>query len=140
MKEFHKDIFSEIESDIKEIFPFVEKIDVKTICEIKDVIITGLPIGTFIPVLLIKERKIKNPVSAFKISSGMMRDVIQLVDVYTMPENSIYLIDEIENSMGIRSLPVMIDILRKFSKKKKIQFIFTTHHAYAKNISHWGKL
>jgi len=67
-----------------------------------------------------------------------MRAVIQLVDVYTMPENSIYLIDEIENSMGIRSLPVMIDILFKFSGK--IQFIFTTHHAYIFNnvdVKYW---
>jgi Fe-S cluster assembly ATPase SufC len=68
----------------------------------------------------------------------MMRAIIQLVDIYTMPNHSIYLIDEIENSMGIRSLPVMIDILFKFSKK--IQFVFTTHHAYIFNnidVGYW---
>ena len=138
LKEFHKDVFSGIESDFKNIFPFVEKIDVKPINEIKDVGISSLPIDTFIPVLLIKEKKLKKPVPVFAISSGMMRAVIQLVDVYTMPENSIYLIDEIENSMGIRSLPVMIDILFKFSRK--IQFIFTTHHAYIFNnvdVKYW---
>jgi hypothetical protein len=48
-----------------------------------------------------KKRK-KNVISFFQISSGMMRAVIQRVDVYTMLEDSIYLIDEIENSMGIR--------------------------------------
>lgn len=138
LKEFHGDVFSGIESDFKKIFPFVQKIDVKPINEIKDVGVSSLPIDTFIPVLIIKEKKLKNPVPVFDISSGMMRAVIQLVDVYTMPENSIYLIDEIENSMGIRSLPVMIDILFKFSRK--IQFIFTTHHAYIFNnvdVKYW---
>jgi len=138
LKEFHKDVFSGIESDFKNIFPFVEKIDVKPINEIEDVGGSSLPKDTFIPVLLIKEKKLKKPVPVFSISSGMMRAVIQLVDVYTMPENSIYLIDEIENSMGIRSLPVMIDILFKFSGK--IQFIFTTHHAYIFNnvdVKYW---
>lgn len=138
LKEFHKDVFSGIESDFKNIFPFVEKIDVKPINEIEDVGGLSLPKDTFIPVLLIKEKKLKKPVPVFSISSGMMRAVIQLVDVYTMPENSIYLIDEIENSMGIRSLPVMIDILFKFSGK--IQFIFTTHHAYIFNnvdVKYW---
>jgi hypothetical protein len=138
LKKFHNDVFLEIESDFKEIFPFVEKIDVKPINEIKNVFISGLPIDTFIPILLIKEKKVKELIPVFRISSGMMRAVIQLVDVYTMPENSIYLIDEIENSMGIRSLPVMIDILFKFSEK--IQFIFTTHHAYIFNnvdVKYW---
>ena len=138
LKKFHNDVFLEIESDFKEIFPFVEKIDVKPINEIKNVFISGLPIDTFIPILLIKEKKVKELIPVLRISSGMMRAVIQLVDVYTIPENSIYLIDEIENSMGIRSLPVMIDILFKFSKK--IQFIFTTHHAYIFNnidVKYW---
>jgi hypothetical protein len=138
LKEFHGDVFSGIESDFKKIFPFVQKIDVKPINEIKDVGVSSLPIDTFIPVLIIKEKKLEKPVPVFDISSGMMRAVIQLVDVYTMPENSVYLIDEIENSMGIRSLPVMIDILFKFSRK--IQFIFTTHHAYIFNnvdVKYW---
>jgi len=138
LKEFHGDVFSGIESDFKKIFPFVQKIDVKPINEIKDVGVSSLPIDTFIPVFIIKEKKLKKPVPVFDISSGMMRAIIQLVDVYTMPENSIYLIDEIENSMGIRSLPVMIDILFKFSRK--IQFIFTTHHAYIFNnvdVKYW---
>ena len=130
--------FSGIESDFKNIFPFVEKIDVKPISEVKEAEDLSLPLDAFIPVLIIKEKKLKKLVPVFSISSGMMRAVIQLVDVYTMPENSIYLIDEIENSMGIRSLPVMIDILFKFSGK--IQFIFTTHHAYIFNnvdVKYW---
>lgn len=141
LKQYHSDIFFEIESDFKDIFPFVEKIDVKPINEIKEMEVSSLPIDTFIPILLIKEKKVKESIPVLRISSGMMRAVIQLVDVYTMPENSIYLIDEIENSMGIRSLPVMIEILFKFSKK--IQFIFTTHHAYIFNnvdVKYWKVL
>jgi len=141
LKQYHNDVFLEIESDFKEIFPFVEKIDVRPINEVKEMEVSSLPIDTFIPILLIKEKKVKEWIPVLRISSGMMRAVIQLVDVYTMPKNSIYLIDEIENSMGIRSLPVMLDILFKFSKK--IQFIFTTHHAYIFNnvdVKYWKVL
>jgi hypothetical protein len=141
LKQYHSDIFFEIESDFKDIFPFVEKIDVKPINEIKEMEVSSLPKTFILPILLIKEKKVKEWIPVLRISSGMMRAVIQLVDVYTMPENSIYLIDEIENSMGIRSLPVMIEILFKFSKK--IQFIFTTHHAYIFNnvdVKYWKVL
>lgn len=138
LKEFQKEIFAELEADFKEIFPFVEKLAIKPSNEVNGVVFPNVPLDTFIPVVLIKEKKVPQPIPIFRFSSGMMRALVQLVDVYTMPENSIYLIDEIENSMGIRSLPVMIDILLKFSKK--IQFIFTTHHAYILNnvdIKYW---
>lgn len=138
IKMFHKDTFSEIEADFKEIFPFVEGIDIRPIHEVKGVEVSSLPMDTFIPIIIIKEKKVKKQIPVFQFSSGMMRAIIQLLDIYTMPNHSIYLIDEIENSMGIRSLPVMIDILFKFSKK--IQFIFTTHHAYIFNnidVGYW---
>ena len=43
-----------------------------------------------------------------------------------MPKNSVYLIDEIENSLGIIALPALIDAL--ISNSNRLQLIMTTHH------------
>ena len=43
-----------------------------------------------------------------------------------MPGTPDDIIDEVENSMGVKSLPTLIDIL--FEHSGRIQFIFTTHH------------
>lgn len=131
LKNFHEETFREIENYFKEIFPFVENIDVVSLSEVPDISTPILSQDTFIPILIIRENKVSKQIPVFQLSSGMMRAIIQLVDIYTMPKNSIYLIDELENSMGIRSLPTMLDIL--LNKSLDIQFIFTTHHAYIFN-------
>lgn len=142
IKEYHKETFKQIESDLKDIFPFVLKIDIRPINEIEGLEISSpIPLDIFIPIIMLKEIKIKNSIPVVSISSGMLRALIQLVDIYTMPENSIYLIDELENSMGIKSFPVMFDILK--SKSNKIQLIFTTHHPYIFhniNVKNWKVL
>lgn len=131
LKHFHEETFREIENYFKEIFPFVKNIDVVPSSKVPDIRSSILPKDTVIPILIIRENKVSKQIPVFQLSSGMMRAIIQLVDIYTMPKNSIYLIDELENSMGIRSLPTMLDIL--LNKSLDIQFIFTTHHAYIFN-------
>jgi len=138
LKKYHPNVFSKIEKDFTEIFPFVSQLDVKPINEVRAINMSSFPMDVLIPILVVKEKAIKEEIPMMNLSSGMLRAIIQLVDVYIMPKNSIYLIDEFENSMGVRSLPVMCDLLK--DKSSEIQFIFTTHHPYILNnvdVKYW---
>ncbi|MHA2313099.1 MAG: AAA family ATPase [Candidatus Thorarchaeota archaeon] len=134
----HPKIYTKIKDSYTEIFPFVKDISIEPFNEIEGIQQTNIPPDLFVPVILIKETGIKKPIPIYNISAGMMRAIIQLIDIYTMPKGSIYLIDELENSMGVKSLPAMIDIILELSSD--IQYIFTTHHAYIFNnvpIKYW---
>ena len=60
-----------------------------------------------------------------QLSSGMKKVLLIITDVLTLPKESIYMIDEYENSLGINA----IDFLPQFilDHGKDIQFIITTH-------------
>ena len=140
LRKYHPHTYNLIKNDFKEIFPFVLESDVRPITEIKNLKIKmpPLPLDALTPLLLVKEKNVKNKIPILALSSGMIRAFIQLIDLYTMPKGGIYLIDEFENSMGIKSLPVMLDIL--MNNKSDIQLIFTTHHPYIfnnVNIKYW---
>lgn len=138
LKEYHTDIFNKIESRFKEIFSFVTSLDIQSTNKIKNINLPKLALDAFIPILLIKEKGVRNEIPVLNLSSGMLKAIIQLVDVYTIPDGSIYLIDELENSMGFQSLDLMMEIL--LNQSDKIQFIFTTHHPYIfnnVNVKYW---
>lgn len=139
LKMHHRRIYERVFRDFKTIFPFVTDMNVKPAKEVKQLTIQmKLPLDIVIPVLVIKEKGVKEEIPIVNMSSGMLRCIIQLVDIYSMPDDSVYLIDELENSMGVRALPQMTDIL--LSRSNKIQLIFTSHLPYVfnnVNIRHW---
>ncbi|MCJ7570744.1 MAG: ATP-binding protein [Candidatus Thermoplasmatota archaeon] len=138
LEKYYPEIFKQIINDFKQIFPFVNNVYIRMYTPEKNKEASGLPFNSVLPMFLIKEKEVDTEIPLFSLSSGMIRALIQLIDIYTIPKGSIYLIDEIENSMGITSLSVMIDIL--FANKGDIQYIFTTHHPYIFNnvdIKYW---
>ncbi len=64
------------------------------------------------------------------ISSGMMKTLMYISELYLAPENCIILIDEFENSLGINCLDSITELLLD---DKKSQFIITSHHPYIIN-------
>lgn len=66
-----------------------------------------------------------------QISSGMLRFLMLLIDLYLSPDGSIFLIDEIENSLGINCLDEYIHQLQHANRN--IQIIATSHHPYIIN-------
>ena len=138
IKEYHREVYEEIKENFKLIYPFVEEIDIKPINEVPDVEVPPIMAGAFVPIITIHERNVKDDISLMNLSSGMVKALIYLIDIFSVPKESIYLIDEVENSFGIKSLPTMIDIL--ISKSNEIQFVLTSHHPYIINnisIKHW---
>ena len=138
LKLYHPSIFNSIVNDFKQIFPFVKHVDMRNINEIDYLNIPSPAFDALIPILVINEKGVSESIPMIRFSAGMLRALIQLLDIYMMPKGSIYLIDEIENSMGIKSLPIMMDLI--LERSDDIQFIFTTHHPYIfnnVNLKYW---
>jgi len=135
LKMHHPAIYNKIFNDFKRIFPFIQEMDIKPAKQVKQLTIQmNIPLDIVIFVLVIREKGVKEEIPIVNMSSGMLRCIIQLVDIYTMPDNSIYLIDELENSMGVKALPEMTEIL--LGRGNNIQLIFTSHLPYIFNNVH----
>lgn len=115
-------IFKTIKNKLKEIFPQVE-----------DLVIREEPTGNGINIvnLYIKEKGIKTLIHQGNISSGMMRTIEHLCDIYLSPDNAVILIDEFETSLGVNCINFITDGI--LSKENKNQYIITSHHPYIIN-------
>lgn len=65
------------------------------------------------------------------ISAGMRKTISFLVDLLTMSNNYVVLIDEIENGLGVNCLDEVYDLLT--SLRTDLQLIMTSHHPYIIN-------
>ena len=62
------------------------------------------------------------------ISSGMVKTLQLITDLFLSSESNVILIDELENGFGINCIDAVWDIVKK--KARNIQFILTSHHPY----------
>jgi len=85
-----------------------------------------MPLGTDIPVVLIKERGINKPIALSDVSSGMQKVLLIVTDVITTPTTMLYMIDEYENSLGVNAIDFLPPFLAECGGTR--QFIMTTHH------------
>lgn len=81
--------------------------------------------------LFIKEKGVSHWISQENISSGMLKTLVHISELYLLPEDSILLIDEFENSLGVNCLDIVTKNLN--IENRKIQFILTSHHPYIIN-------
>lgn len=82
-------------------------------------------------IIQIKEKGVEKWISQSDISSGMLRSLMQISEIYLCPEGSVLLMDEFENSLGVNCIDELTnDIL---SVDRNIQFILTSHHPYIIN-------
>ena len=81
--------------------------------------------------IFIKERGINHWISQENISSGMLKTLMHISELYLMPNDSVLLIDEFENSLGVNCLDIITKNLSIGSRN--IQFILTSHHPYIIN-------
>jgi len=113
--------FTLICDQFKRVFPFVDDIRIRTAAEA-----LNMPLGTDIPVVLIKERGINKPIALSDVSSGMQKVLLIVTDVITTPTTMLYMIDEYENSLGVNAIDFLPPFLAECGGTR--QFIMTTHH------------
>jgi AAA15 family ATPase/GTPase len=128
LQAFFPDVFNEIKERYIDVFPEVK--DVRVSSEINSD-------GDFMPFLFfeIQENGLEDWIPQERISSGMFRTLIFLVEVITAPEESVILIDEFENSLGINCMAELTDFI--LDKSPDVQFILTSHHPYIINNIPW---
>ncbi len=72
------------------------------------------------------------------LSAGMMKVLVYLTELALAPPGSVFLVDELENSLGINCLPEIADYF--LEKSRDVQFILTSHHPQVINkipSDHW---
>lgn len=124
----YPDIFKTIKNDFIEIFPFVEDLRFGS----PDALTTAKhnP-APDLRILQLKERDSKNWVCVWDFSSGMHKTLSLLASIYLSAQNSIFLIDEFENSFGVNC----IDMITQKIALNPLgnQFILSSHHPYIIN-------
>lgn len=126
----YPDIVKKIKSKFIEVFPQVEDVKIEIIED------NGTPSYASFPIQ-IKEIGVNDWILQNHISSGMLKTLIYIAELYLSPEGTVILIDEFENSLGINCIDVVTDLI---VENRNIQFILTSHHPYIINnigMEHW---
>jgi hypothetical protein len=122
------DIYEEIKSRFIDIFPQIEDLKVEPF---KTDIFPKAFADKFPPVIYIKEKYVQKWIIENRMSSGMLRTIIHIAEIFLANEGSVILIDEFENSLGINCIDILTDDL--IHENKTLQFIATSHHPYIIN-------
>ena len=125
--ENHLNIFKNIKSKFIDVFQQIEDIKVEPL-KTDDL---PLEYTQNTPVILIKEKSVSKWIPEDKMSSGMLRTLIQISEIFLLNKGSVILIDEFENSLGINCIDVLTDDI--IHENKNLQFIATSHHPYIIN-------
>ncbi|MDD1428672.1 ATP-binding protein [Dolichospermum sp. ST_sed9] len=126
LQKFLPDVFNEIKEYYIDIFSEVNNVRVSSEINLD---------GDFMLSFEIQENSLEDWIPQKRISSGMFRTLIFLVEVITAPEESVILIDEFENSLGINCMAELTDFI--LDKSPDVQFILTSHHPYIINNIPW---
>jgi len=90
------------------------------------------------PHLKIKEKNVSNWIHHDKISSGMLKTLMQIGQLFLSSEGTVVLIDEFENSLGLNCIDIVTETL--LYDNRNLQYILTSHHPYIINaigLEHW---
>ncbi|MDX2303468.1 MAG: ATP-binding protein [Microscillaceae bacterium] len=122
-EEFAK-LWSTILQSYKDIFPQVESIEFLLSYR------KGSNSKFFPTIRLIEKKHPETPISEEDISSGMLKTLLMLAQIYLIPDNSVVLVDELENSLGVNCMDT---VLENIVFENRGQFILTSHHPYIIN-------
>ena len=121
------DTFEKIKSRFVDIFQQVEDMKIEPL-ETDD-----LPkrFTESVPAIYIKQKSVPKWIREDRMSSGMLRTLIHIAEIFLSNEGSVILIDEFENSLGINCIDILTDDL--IHENQTLQFIITSHHPYIIN-------
>jgi predicted ATPase len=119
--------FSKIKEVFISVFPNVLDIKIETVKD-EDIPIVLSKLLKEATTVSIREKGVEDWIE--NISSGMIKTLMYISELYLAPENCVILIDEFENSLGVNCLDSVTELVLD---NKKLQFIITSHHPYIIN-------
>ena len=112
VKNYYVDIYVKIFDAVKELFMEIEDLDVEEDREREIYLVTIKVYG----------KKLFQQ----DISNGMLKTIYYIVELFTMSEDSLVLIDEFENGLGVNCIDILSELM--LSERNDLQFIITSHH------------
>lgn len=68
-------------------------------------------------------------ITARSLSDGTLRFLAILAALYSAPEGSVFLLEEIENGLHPTRIHLLVELLEQFAEARKLQIIATTHNS-----------
>lgn len=112
LKEYFYDDYVRIFDSLKELFGEINDISVKK-NEVEDVYVIAIEVYG-------------KTIEQHNISNGMLKSLYYIIEWMTLPQNSLVLIDEFENGLGVNCIDVLAESI--IHECPNIQFIITSHH------------
>lgn len=109
---FYESLYVKIFDAIKELFIEIEEIDV----------VEDEQREIFLLSMQVYGKKLRQ----YDISNGMLKTIYYIVELYTMASNSLIMIDEFENGLGVNCIDLLSETL--LTTRDDLQFIITSHH------------
>ncbi|NJL28644.1 MAG: ATP-binding protein [Thermoanaerobaculia bacterium] len=125
--------FADIVDSYKEIFDHVEDVQVGPFSKFEERGYDDPPVssGRYQLTIAIRERGVEGWLTHRRVSAGMLRTLVHLLELALAPAGTVVLIDEFENSLGVNCLPQVADHI--LGRAGELQFIITSHHPYVIN-------
>lgn len=128
-----KSTFDEIKNRFIQVFPQVEDVKIEPVRqnEFSNIVFEAT-------VIHIKEKGVQKLIPHSRMSSGMLRTLLHIAEMYLWNQGTVILIDEFENSLGLNCIDVLTEDL--IYGDNTVQFIATSHHPYIINkipFEHW---
>ena len=111
-KRYYPELYIKIFDAVKELFIEVEDIDVEE-DSIREMYLVSIKV--YGKKLLQRD-----------ISNGMLKTIYYIVELFTMSKDSLVLIDEFENGLGVNCIDILSELM--LSERNDLQFIITSHH------------
>jgi hypothetical protein len=134
LEKYFPKIYSKIVASYQGVFRFIESVKIKNSDDLQNL---GIPF-TGIPIFCIREQNVNKWIRVDELSSGMQKALLIITDLFSLPDDVVYMIDEYENSLGVGAINVLPDIL--FSGEIPYQVFVTSHHPYTISnfpLEHW---
>ena len=112
VKNYYEDLYIKIFDAVKELFIEIEDIDVEEDINRE--------------VYLVSIKVYGKKLLQHDISNGMLKTIYYIVELYTMSEDSLVLIDEFENGLGVNCIDTLSELI--LTERNDLQFIITSHH------------
>jgi len=111
-KRYYPELYIKIFEAVKELFIEIEDIDVEE-DNIREMYLVSIQVYG-------------KKLLQHDISNGMLKAIYYIVELFTMSKNSLVLIDEFENGLGVNCIDLLSELM--LSERKDLQFIITSHH------------
>lgn len=111
-KRYYSELYIKIFDAVKELFTEIEDIDVEE-DSIREIYLVSIQVYG--------KRLLQHD-----ISNGMLKTIYYIVELFTMSKDSLVLIDEFENGLGVNCIDLLSEMM--LSERNDLQFIITSHH------------